>query len=123
MKKILLVLGVALIAPQLTTAQPLDEIGPYDVPRMTETLPDSFSTRSKSEHSYTKGQNTRIVKGQLTYRDQSGWLTTSEGSIQLTPAISVEDKRPISEWYKKPAKANISFLYKDNILKRVVIYP
>jgi hypothetical protein len=124
MKKILLVLGVALIAPQLATAESLEAIWPDDA-RLSEKhqthLPTSIELGAgdRSKKFFTS----RTISGELTQRFKNGKLVTSQGVIQLTAAVSIEDKRPISEWYKNPTKAKISMLYRDNSLLRVVIYP
>ena len=62
------------------------------------------------------------INATLTERHQSGELHTSQGIIKLTPAVKVDDQRAIDDWYQNPTKANISLIYKDKRLVRVVIY-
>ena len=62
------------------------------------------------------------INAKLTARHQSGELHTSRGIIKLTPAVKVDDRRAIDDWYVNPTKANISLIYKGKRLVKVVIY-
>jgi len=66
--------------------------------------------------------NERQVNAVLKARYQNGELHTSHGLIALTPAVQVDDRRAIDDWYKNPAKAKVALIYKGKRLDRVIIY-
>jgi hypothetical protein len=65
---------------------------------------------------------TQIIHATLEARDKDGELHTSRGLIKPDPAVEVEDRRPMADWFKQPAAANISLIYEQDRLIRVIIY-
>ncbi len=63
----------------------------------------------------------RSVRATLTARFADGKIETSEGSFS-TRSAELKDHRPIDDWYKTPANAEVSLYFDNDRLVRVVIY-
>lgn len=82
------------------------------------TFADEANTPSPALES-TASEHT--VRGKLKARYADGKIDTSEGSFS-TRSAEVKDHRPIEDWYKTPADAEVSLYFKGQRLTRVVIY-
>lgn len=63
-----------------------------------------------------------FLRGDLVMRTREGEVVTSVGSYQISAGVTVDDRRPISEWFSKTNEANVSLEFKDKNLVGVIIY-
>jgi hypothetical protein len=88
-------------------------------------LPISTSyaiTADTSTLNTTQVTNERTTRGELKARHQNGTIETTVGTYTVSASVEVIDHRPIDDWYKKPADAQVSLYFKDDRLVRIVIY-
>lgn len=58
----------------------------------------------------------------LNGRYHDGRLETSLGEYKITTGVSVDDRRPMAQWFEVPAKAKIQLELDGKQLIRVIIY-
>ncbi|OUS06060.1 hypothetical protein A9Q81_04850 [Gammaproteobacteria bacterium 42_54_T18] len=62
------------------------------------------------------------LRGELIRRSREGLVSTTVGDFQIAAGISVDDRRPIGEWFSEQNKANVSLGFSKGQLVSITIY-
>ncbi len=75
---------------------------------------DGGGSQMKSDKTY--------LRGELIRRSREGLVSTTVGEFQISTGVSVDDRRPMSEWFSEKNKANVSLGFSKGHLESITIY-
>lgn len=62
------------------------------------------------------------LRGELIRRSREGLVSTTVGDFQVSAGVSIDDRRPIGEWFLEKNKANVSLGFSKGQLVIITIY-
>ena len=63
-----------------------------------------------------------FLRGELIRRSREGLVSTTVGEFQVTAGVSIDDRRPMGEWFAEENKANVSLGFSKGQLVSITIY-
>ena len=75
---------------------------------------DSNGSQSTSDKTY--------LRGELSRRSREGVVSTTVGDFQISSGVTVDDRRPMGDWFTEKNKANVSLGFSKGQLVSITIF-